>query len=96
MVTCFGCGGSIDVSDRYCRWCGRTFIPDNYGPPPSHNENLRQIPGAGVNGWMERTECSSIGLMLMQGIFHDDEEELNDILDLIGFYAVSTDFNQGY
>ena len=51
MVTCFGCGGSIDVFDRYCRWCGRTFIPDNYGPqPPRAPDRHGPAPGDGGPG----------------------------------------------
>jgi hypothetical protein len=102
MVTCFGCGGSIDVFDRYCRWCGRTFIPDNYGPQPPRAvdspafENMHSGRGTGVVGVTDFMECNGIGLVLTRGIFHDDEEELNDVMDLISHDDPETDINQGY
>jgi hypothetical protein len=102
MVTCFGCGGSIDVFDRYCRWCGRTFIPDNYGPQPPRPvdspafENVHPHLINGVDGFTDCLECGSIGLVLTQGIFHDDENELNDVIDLISDEKAGPDINQGY
>ena len=102
MVTCFGCGGSIDVFDRYCRWCGRTFIPDNYGPAPPRAvdspafESMHPGRGAGVNGLTDYMECNGIGLVLTRGIFHDDEEELNDVMDLISSDDSPPDINQEY
>ena len=101
MITCFSCGGSIDVIDRYCRWCGRTFIPDNYGPPsravdsPAFDNSPSSIQ-ATVDGVIDYTECNGIGLVLTQQIFHDDEEELNDVMDLIDNRAPLPGANQGY
>jgi hypothetical protein len=102
MVTCFGCGGSIDVFDRYCRWCGRTFIPDNYGPLPPRPidspafESMQPRCGTGVDGCTDYMECNNIGLVLTRGIFHDDEEELNDVMDLISVHDPPSNANQGY
>jgi hypothetical protein len=102
MVTCFGCGGSIDVFDRYCRWCGRTFIPDNYGPTPPRAvdspafESMHPGPGTGIDGLTDYQESNSIGLVLTRGIFHDDEEELNDVMDLMSHDDSQPDINQGY
>ena len=93
MVTCFGCGGSIDVCDRYCRWCGRTFIPDNYGPP--EQEGVDSFPPHS-DGWMDNPEYRGIGLALVQGIFHDDEAELGTVMNLIETCAISRDLNRGY
>ena len=93
MVTCFGCGGSIDVCDRYCRWCGRTFVPDNYGPP----EHQGAYSSALYNdGWIDNPECRGIGLVLAQGIFRDDEAELGTVMNLIETRAVSHSTNRGY
>jgi hypothetical protein len=102
MITCFSCGGSIDVIDRYCRWCGRTFIPDNYGPPPldlfstANNDDIQPSKRVKDNGCSDYIECNGIGLALTQQIFHDDEEELNDVMDLIDTRAPLPGANQGY
>jgi len=102
MVTCFGCGGSIDVFYRYCRWCGRTFIPDNYGPQPPRAvdspafENIHPHGINGVDGFTDYLESGSIGLVLTQSIFHDDEEDLTEVIDLISDEKAGPDINQGY
>jgi len=102
MVTCFGCGGSIDVFDRYCRWCGRTFIPDNYGPQPPRAvdspafENIHPPGINGVDGLTDYLECGSIGLVLTRSIFHDDEEDLTEVINLISDEKAGPDINQGY
>jgi hypothetical protein len=102
MVTCFGCGGSIDVFDRYCRWCGRTFIPDNYGPQPPRPvdspafEKVHPRHLAGIDGFTDCMECGNIGLALTEGIFHDDENALNDIIDSISDQKAGPEINQGF
>lgn len=93
MITCFGCGGSIDVCDRNCRWCGRTFIPDNYGPPEQPAVDSPALLG---DVWMENPEYRGIGLVLAQGIFRDDEAELGTVVNLIETRAVSHDVSRGY
>jgi hypothetical protein len=52
--------------------------------------------GAGVNGLTNYMEFNGIGLVLTRGIFHDDEEELNNAMDLISPDDSETDINQGY
>jgi hypothetical protein len=102
MIDCFGCGRLIDVSDRYCRWCGRTFIPDNYGPVPPQAagstacEIIQEKLNAAVSGWTSNTDCNGIALVLTRGIFHDDEDELNDVMELIEYEAMPPQINQGY
>ena len=93
MATCFGCGGSIDVCDRYCRWCGRTFIPDNYGPPEQQGADS-SIPYG--DSWIDNPEYRGIGLVLAQGVFHDDEEKLGTVMNLIETRAVTHDVSRGY
>ena len=93
MVACFGCGGLIDVCDRYCRWCGRTFIPDNYGPPEQQAVNSTAPYG---DGWINNPECRGIGQVLTQGIFRDDETELGTVMNLIETRAVTHDVSRGY
>ena len=97
MVTCFKCGENVDVLDRYCRWCGRTFIPENYGPPRKQNVDLPVLlPSGRHEDRINDPEYEAIALALMKGIFHDDEDELNDVMDLISHDDPETDINQGY
>ena len=77
MVTCLRCSGLIDVRDRYCRWCGRTFILDNDVPPRPREINPPVIcPKCHGEGWIDDPNYNGIGAILAQEIFHDDEEEL--------------------
>jgi hypothetical protein len=98
MIVCFACGGFIDVRDRFCRYCGRTVIFDKSEPSRpyavvSPSRDMKKTAAtAGVQGDLCRhcqkavkptnPERSVIGRVLTQAIFHDDEEELNDALDL--------------
>ena len=92
MVTCFECSGLIDVCDRYCRWCGRTFIPDNYGPPEQQGGDSSALC---CDVWMENPEYRGIGLVLAQGVFRDDEAELGTVMNLILTRAVAHEVNRG-
>ena len=99
MIVCFGCGGFIDVRDRFCRWCGRTIIFDNSEPSRpyaivSPSRNMKKQPAAvevkeEVCPHCQKTiktvdpERSVIGRALALAIFHDDEEEFNNALDLL-------------
>ena len=111
MVTCSGCGELIDVCDKYCRWCGWTYILDNDVPPRpyaivSPTREGKQSTRAAVNrelcprchggGRIDNPVRNGIGLVLARGIFHDDEAELNNVNDLIENQAVSHDGNRGY
>ena len=93
MVTCFGSGGLIDVCDRYCRWCGRTFIPDNYGPTEQEEADSSMPHG---DSWIDNPECRGIGQVLTQGIFRDDEAELGTVMNLIETHTVSHSINRRY
>ena len=93
MVTCFGCDGSFDVCDRYCRWCNWTFIPDNYGPPEQRGADS-SIPHC--DSRIGNPEYRGIGLVLAQGVFRDDEEELGTVMNLIETRSISHNANRGY
>ena len=96
MVTCFKCGENVDVLDRYCRWCGRTFIPENYGPPRKQNVDLPVLlPGYRNDGRINDPEYEAIALALMKGIFHDDEDELNGVLETLVTRPSARSFSQG-
>jgi len=112
LVTCSGCGELIDVRDKYCRWCGWTYIFDNDVPPrpyaiasptregkqtPTHAATNGELcPRCHGGGRIDNPVRSGIGLVLARGIFHDDEAELNSVNDLIENQAVSHDVNRGY
>ena len=98
MIVCFACGGFIDVRDRFCRYCGRTVIFDKSEPsrPYAVVSPSRDMKKTAATAAVQEDLCrhcqkavkptnperSVIGRVLTQAIFHDDEEELNDALDL--------------
>ena len=111
MIVCFACGGFIEVRDRFCRYCGRTVIFDKSEPSrpyavvspsrdvtkPTATTTVKEelCPRCEKAVKCDNPEGNVIGWALAQAIFHDDEEELKEVLELLGDQGANKDITQG-